>query len=151
MTGMGGVNATGMGGMSGGMGMAGQQPPMGSGSAADAREPGVLSTMMGHDPLSNSEFELNREARGGTLSLWRRNSQSHFSGMDEALSLNGDVRTSMFGADYARGPLTVGLSVGRTLGQGGYSGPSSGQMTTSMTGSTRGWATRSTSGSRYGG
>ena len=85
MTGMGGVNTTGMGGMSGGMGMTEQQPPMGSGSAADAREPGVFSTMMGHDPLSNSEFELNREARGGTLSLWSRNSQSHFSGTDDAL------------------------------------------------------------------
>ena len=130
----GAMGMTGMGGMSGGMGMTGQQPPMGSGSAADAREPGVFSTMMGHDPLSNSECELNRKARGGTLSLWSRNSQSHFSGTDDALSLNGDVRTSMFGADYARGPLTVGLSVGRTLGMGGYSGPSSGQMTTSMTG-----------------
>ena len=40
----------------------------------------------------------------------------------------------MFGADWARGPLTLGLSVGRTLGMGGYSGPSGGQMTTSMTG-----------------
>ena len=40
----------------------------------------------------------------------------------------------MVGADYARGPLTLGLSVGRTLGMGGYSGPSGGRMTTSMTG-----------------
>ena len=31
-------------------------------------------------------------------------------------------------------PLTVGLSVGRTLGLGGYGGPSAGQMTTAMTG-----------------
>ena len=99
-----------------------------------AHEPGLFGTMVGHDPLSNSEFELNREARGGTLSLWSRSSRSHFSGMDDALSLNGDVRTSMFGADYSRGALTLGLSVGRTLGLGGYSGPSSGQMTTSMTG-----------------
>ena len=57
----------------------------------------------------------------------------------------------MVGADYARGPLTVGLSVGRTLGLGGYSGPSSGQMITSMAGSTRAWATRSTTRSRCGG
>ena len=53
---------------------------------------------------------------------------------ENALSLNGDVRTTMLGADYRRGPLTVGLSVGRTMGLGGYSGPSAGQMTTSMTG-----------------
>ena len=132
MTGVSGMG--GMGGNTSAMGIAGQQPPMGHGSVGGAHEPDLFSTMVGHDPLSNSEFELNREARGGTLSLWSRNSRSHFSGMDDALSLNGDVRTSMFGADYARGPLTLGLSVGRTLGLGGYSGPSSGQMTTSMTG-----------------
>ena len=122
------------GGMTGATGTAGQPPPMGRGPAGDAHEPGLFGTMVGHDPLANSEFELNRESRGGILSLWSRNSRSHFTGMDDALSLNGDVCTSMFGADWARGPLAVGLSVGRTLGLGGYSGPSSGQMTTSMTG-----------------
>ena len=40
----------------------------------------------------------------------------------------------MFGADYSRGALTVGLPVGRTLGMGGYRGTSGGQMSTSMTG-----------------
>ena len=54
--------------------------------------------------------------------------------MEGALSLNGDVRTTMLGADYRRGPLTVGLSVGRTLGLGGYGGPSAGQVNSSMTG-----------------
>ena len=43
--------------------------------------------------------------------------------MENALSLNGDVRTTMLGADYRRDPLTVGLSVGRTMGLGGYTGP----------------------------
>ena len=54
--------------------------------------------------------------------------------MENALSLNGDVRTTMLGTDYMRAPLTVGFSVGRTMGLGGYGGPSTGQMTTSMTG-----------------
>ena len=49
-----------------------------------------------------------------------------FSGMEDALSLDGDVRTTMVGADYSRGALTLGLSVGRTLGLGGYGGPSGG-------------------------
>ena len=71
-------------------------------------------------PVSNSEFELNRECHGGMLSLVE-------------LSLDGDVRTTMAGADYSRGPLPVGLS-GRTLRLGGYRGPSGGRMSTSMTG-----------------
>ena len=90
--------------------------------------------MLGHDPLANSEFELNRESRGGILSVWSRSSRSQFRGLEDALSLDGDVRTTMVGADYSRGALTLGLSVGRTLGLGGYSGPSGGRMSTSMTG-----------------
>ena len=66
--------------------------------------------------------------------MWSRSSRSYFSGLEDALSLNGDTRTTMFGADWMRGPLTLGLSVGRTFGMGGYSGPSGGRMTTSMTG-----------------
>ena len=89
------------------------------GSVGDAHETGLFSTMAGHDPRANSEFELNRESRGGILSVWSRSSRSHFSGLEEALSLNGDVRTTMVEADYSRGALTVGLSVGRTIGQGG--------------------------------
>ena len=49
-------------------------------------------------------------------------------------SLDGDVRTTMVGADYSHGALTLGLSVGRTVGLGGYSGPSGGRITTSVPG-----------------
>ena len=129
----GGMGMGGAGGMTGAMGMAGQQP-MGHGSVGAADEIGVFGSMLGHDPLANSEFELNRESRGGILSLWSRSSRSHFRGLEDALSLDGDVRTTMLGADYSRGALTLGLSVGRTVGMGGYSGPSGGRMTTSMTG-----------------
>ena len=111
------------------MSMMGQRP-MGGAHGGDLF--GAMAP--GGDLFSNSEFELNRESRGGILSVWSRSSRSYFSGLDDALSLNGDVRTTMVGADYSRGALTLGLSVGRTLGLGGYSGPSGGQMSTSMTG-----------------
>ena len=136
-----GMGMTGMAGSAGAMGMGGRHAPIagapgmaGYGPMDGAHGGGLAGTMLGHDPLSNSAFELNRESRGGILSVWSRSSRSYFSGMEEALSLDGDVRTTMFGADYSRGALTVGLSVGRTLGLGGYSGPSGGRMTTSMTG-----------------
>ncbi len=142
--GMGGMGAaggsmgmTGMGAAGGSMGMGGMPGAMGGyGPAGGAHGGGLLGSMgMGGDLFSNSEFELNRESRGGMLSVWSRTSRSYFSGLEDALSLDGDVRTTMFGADYARGALTLGLSVGRTLGLGGYRrDAAAGQMTTSMTG-----------------
>ncbi|MCY4075402.1 MAG: fibronectin type III domain-containing protein [Acidobacteria bacterium] len=127
--------------MGGAMSMMGQRPIGGAapvtgyGPAAGAHGGGLFGSMAGGgDLFSNSEMELNRESRGGILSVWSRSSRSYFSGLDDALSLNGDVRTTMVGADYSRGALTVGLSVGRTLGLGGYRGTSGGQMSTSMTG-----------------
>ena len=130
---------TGTTGMTG-TGMTGRQPPMGVGAAmpggpsGGAHGGGFGSFLPGGDLFSNSEFELNREQHGGVVSVWSRSSRSYFGGMEGALSLNGDVRTTMLGADYSRGPLIVGLSVGRTLGLGGYGGPSAGQVTSSMTG-----------------
>ena len=92
--------------MPGAMGMPGQQAPMGA-----AHGGGLFDSMgMGGDLFSKSEFELNRESRGGILWVWSRSSRSHFTGMEDALSLDGDVRTTMFGADYSRGALTLGLS-----------------------------------------
>ena len=137
-----GASMPGMGGMAGAMDMTDQPAGMGDGAPmagygpAGAGYGGGLfdSPGMGGDLLSGSELELNRETRGGILSLWSRSSRSQFTGLEGALSLDGDVRTTMVGADYSRGALTVGLSVGRTLGLGGYRGTSGGQMSTSMTG-----------------
>ena len=131
-------------GAPGATGMTGRQPPMGGapatpgyggyGPSGSVHGSGFGSFPPGGDLFSNSEFELNREQHGGVVSVWSRSSRSYFGGMEGALSLDGDVRTTMLGADYRRGPLTVGLSVGRTLGLGGYGGPSAGQVTSSMTG-----------------
>ena len=53
--------------------------------------------------LTGSAFTLNRETgRGGALSLWSHGARSRFSGREGALSLGGDVSTTMFGADYAK-------------------------------------------------
>ena len=118
--------------------MSGQHPPRGGASATPgygpsgggAHDGGLAGSFLpGGNLFSNSEFEVNREQHGGVVSVWSRSSRSYFSGMEDVLSLNGEVRTTMLGADYRRGPLTVGLSVGRTLGLGGYGGASTGQMT----------------------
>ena len=53
--------------------------------------------------LQGSGFALNRAtSTGGVLSSWSRSAQSSLYGQDGALSLNGDVRSTMFGATTPR-------------------------------------------------
>ena len=88
----------------------------------------------GGDMLTGSDFAMNRETRGGILSVWSRGAQSRFSGREGELSLGGDVRTTMFGADYATGPLVAGLSLSHSRGLGEYAGVAGGQVASSVTG-----------------
>ncbi len=89
----------------------------------------------GGDLLTGSAFAMNRETRhGGILSFWSRGARSSFSGREGALSLGGDVRTTMVGADYATGPLVAGLSLSHSRGLGEYAGVAGGQVASSVTG-----------------
>ena len=92
----------------------------------------------GGNLLTGSSFAVTRETRqGGLLSFWSRGARSSFAGREGALGLDGDVRTMMVGADYATGPLVVGLSLAHSRGLGGYHGPSalsSGHVASSVTG-----------------
>ena len=124
---MGGAMA--VGGAPGAMGMA--AGPMDGGFNGG----GLLRMGLGGDVLTGSDFALARETRhGGILSFWSRGAQSHFSGREGALSLVGDVRTTMFGADYAKGPLVTGLSLSHSRGLGEYTGIAGGQVASSVTG-----------------
>ena len=126
----------------GAMGSAGVTPgAAGPMSAAAGPDGGLLggglySLGLGGDSLlTGSSFSLNRETgHGGILSFWSRGARSHFSGREGALSLGGDVRTTMFGADYAKGPLVAGLSLSHSRGLGEYLGASGGQVASAVTG-----------------
>ena len=70
--------------------------------------------------LVGSGFALNRAtSAGGVLSFWSRSAASSFYGQDGALALNGDVRSTMFGADYSKGRMITGVSLSHTRGLGG--------------------------------
>ena len=111
-----------------------------AGGGASLQTPGCTAAaslhmrLGGGDLLTGSDFAMNRESRGGILSFWSRGAQSRFSGREGALSLGGDVRTTMFGADYARGPVVAGLSLSNSRGLGEYAGASAGQVASSVTG-----------------
>ena len=107
-----------------------------AGPAGGLNQGGLLRMGLGGgDVLTGSAFALNRETRhGGILSFWSRGARSHFAGHEGALSLGGDVRTTMFGADYARGPLVAGLSLSHSRGLGEYAGIAGGQAASAVTG-----------------
>ena len=125
-----------MGGAPGAIGMAAS--PMGGGSRPDGGFDGgglLRMGLGGGDVLTGSDFALGRETgHGGILSFWSRGAQSRFAGREGALSLGGDVRTTMFGADYAKGPLVTGLSLSHSRGLGEYAGVAGGQVASSVTG-----------------
>ena len=139
MAGAGSMRMAGLGGV-GTMGLADGQRmesagfggPMGmesTGSMDDFDGVGLLaSTFVSGDVLAGSAFTLSREtgSGGGVLSVWSRGAQSRFAGRTGRLGLNGDVRTAMAGADYARGPLVAGLSLARSWGLGDYRGAARG-------------------------
>ena len=96
---------------------------------------GLLAMGLGDgDLLTGSAVALTRETRGGILSVWSRWARSHFAGREGALSLGGDVRTTIVGADYATGPVVAGLSLSHSRGLGEYTGVTGGQVASSVTG-----------------
>ena len=104
--------------------------PEGGGNGGGFAGPGF-----GADMLTGSAFTLDRETgTGGVFSVWGRGARSHFMGREGELVLDGDVRTTMFGADYAKGPLVTGLSLSHSRGLGGYAGVDIGELTSSVTG-----------------
>ena len=113
------------------MGQGGMQGP----HPAQAYEHAMGMGLGGDRLVGGSSFALNRAtSNGGVLSFWSRSASSAFYGQDGALALNGDVRSTMFGADYAKGRMVTGVSLSHSRGLGGYSGIDSGQMTSAVTG-----------------
>ena len=127
----------GMGGPAGGgMGVAADPMNGMARSSGGLFDRGLSSMGLGVEHLlTSSSFALTRETRqGGILSFWSRGARSSFAGREEALSLGGDVRTTMVGADYAKGPLVAGLSLSNSRGLGEYAGVSGGQVASAVTG-----------------
>ena len=76
--------------------------------------------------LQGSGFALNRAtSTGGVLSVWSRSAASSFYRQDGALALNGDVRCTMFGADYSKERMVTGLSLAHSRGLGNLTTPAS--------------------------
>ena len=120
-----------------GMGMASGPGAMqaGAGPGGMPHGGGLFDTAFGGgDLLTGSSFAMSRDTRGGILSFWSRGAQSSFQGREGALAVNGDVRTAIFGADYAKGRMVAGLSLARSTSLGGYQAEAAGRVGSSVTG-----------------
>ena len=85
--------------------------------------------------LARSELAINRAAGdGGSIAFWSRTAESSFAGRAGDVTVNGNVRTTLFGTDYAKDRLIVGLSVGRSFGDGAYQRRGTGATHTSVVG-----------------
>ena len=70
--------------------------------------------------LEGSAIAVGGAAPGGTFAFSSDTTRSRFTGRDDALSRDDNVRTAMFGADWSQGDLITGVSVPRSMGEGRY-------------------------------
>ena len=88
-------------------------------AAGDPATEGSLGSGTGRTLLAGTEFELGSKTSGsGIACVWGRGAYSSFHGHDGSWSLDGNVSTGTLGADYARGPWTVGLALAHSRGEG---------------------------------
>ena len=85
--------------------------------------------------LSGSSFALTTATDGkGSASVWGRGAVSRFDGREGDLSLEGEVSSGVLGADWTRDRRSAGLLVSQSVGDGGYRGTVSGEISSTLTG-----------------
>ena len=104
-------------------------------AGADCPAAGSSRAITPRELLTGSAFALTGgTAEGGFATLWGRGAFSRFDGREGALTLDGDVTSLMLGTDWARENWSAGLIVSHARGEGGYRGPSSGEVASTLTG-----------------
>ena len=95
-------------------------PGVATAALDDVRQP-VGSALTRPELLEGSSFEFTgRDGGGGAYSLWGSGAVSGFRGRAGNLDLDGDVAGALFGADRNRGPVTFGMMIGHSIGDGTY-------------------------------
>jgi len=104
--------------------------------ALDAQESTFTERdVTGRDLMTGTSFSVaTGTAEGGTAGVWGRGALSSFSGTEEDLSLDGEVFSTMLGADLRRGTWTAGLLLAHTRATGSYRGADEGRVESELTG-----------------
>ena len=80
---------------------------------------------LGNDPDESIETVAATPDVPGHWSLWGRGALTHFGGVDDGVSLDGDVLTGLLGVDYARDRWLAGVALAYNDGDGTYRSPGS--------------------------
>ena len=106
------------------------------GEEEDGSEAFRSRQVTGREFLTGSSFALTRgTAEDGYGAVWGRGAVSRFDGREGDLTLDGEVASAIFGADWTRDGVTAGLALAHSRGAGGYrSQAGDGEVESTLTG-----------------
>ena len=92
----------------------------------------LLSRLLGFERVSSQElaqgssFSFSPEGAGPRLSFWGQGAFSSFNGVEESITLTGEVTTALLGADWSRERWQAGAALSHSWGNGSYQGEADG-------------------------
>ena len=103
----------------------------------------LLSRLLGFETLSSQEmaqgssFSFSPDGAGSRLSFWGKGAFSSFDGVEDTITLTGDVTTALVGAEWNTQRWQAGAALSHSWGSGSYQGEADGgdgRISSSLTG-----------------
>ena len=103
----------------------------------------LLSRLLGFETLSSqalaqgSSFSFSPDGAGPRLSFWGKGAFSSFNGVEESITLTGDVTTALVGAEWNTQRWQAGAALSHSWGNGSYQGEgdgADGRISSTLTG-----------------
>ena len=103
----------------------------------------LLSRLLGFESVSGQElaqgssFSFSPDGAGPRLSFWGKGAFSSFNGIEESITLTGDVTTAVVGAEWNTQRWQAGAALSHSWGNGSYQGEADGadgRISSSLTG-----------------
>ena len=103
----------------------------------------LLSRLLGFERVSSQElaqgssFSFSPDGAGAHLSFWGKGAFSSFNGIEESITLTGDVTTALVGAEWSNERWRAGAALSHSWGNGSYQGEgdgANGRISSTVTG-----------------
>ena len=103
----------------------------------------LLSRLLGFERVSSQElaqgssFSFSPDGAGAHLSFWGQGAFSSFNGIEDTITLTGDVTTAVVGAEWSNERWQAGAALSHSWGNGSYQGEgdgADGRISSSVTG-----------------